>query len=169
VGRRAGWPEAPATTPPFPFTEWPYGAATLLGVSRPNSVDSPLMVALANTGVGKWMNETGIQVYGWVNGGGNLRTNTSRPADTVQKDQLDWGFRFSALYGENYRYTNGYGYMSYQFNGHNLYYGYDFPMVYGELFVPFVADGCCSAWGASSCCRISRRSSPPTITCIRTP
>jgi hypothetical protein len=31
--------------------------------------------------------------------------------------------------------------MSYQFNGHNLYYGYDFPMVYGELFIPQVADG----------------------------
>jgi hypothetical protein len=167
-GRRAGWPEAPATTPPFPFTEWPYGGSTNLGVSRTSSVDSPLMVALANTGVGKWMNETGIQVYGWVNGGGNISTNTSRPAgnnpaaymvnpnsfqldqavvyiervpDTVQRDQMDWGFRFSALYGENYRYTNGYGYMSYQFNGHNLFYGYDFPMVYGELFIPQVLDG----------------------------
>jgi hypothetical protein len=167
-GRRAGWPDAPATTPPMPFTEWPYGGSTSLGVSRTASADSPLMVALANTGAGKWMNETGIQVYGWINGGGNISTNTSRPAgnnpaaymvdpnsfqldqavvyiervpDTVQRDHMDWGFRFSALYGENYRYTNGYGFMSYQFNGHNLYNGYDFPMVYGELFVPQVVDG----------------------------
>jgi hypothetical protein len=47
--RRAGWPDAPATTPPFPFTEWPYGGATSIGVTRPSSADSPLMVALANT------------------------------------------------------------------------------------------------------------------------
>jgi hypothetical protein len=79
------------------------------------------MVALANTGLGKAMNEANIQVYGWVNGGGNISTNTSRPAgnnpaaymvdpnsfqldqavvyiervpDTVQRDQMDWGSRF---------------------------------------------------------------------------
>ncbi|HXL50143.1 MAG TPA: hypothetical protein VN975_15285, partial [Xanthobacteraceae bacterium] len=27
-GRRAGWPAAPQNTPPYPFTEWPYGGAT---------------------------------------------------------------------------------------------------------------------------------------------
>src|SRR5215469_18601369 len=48
-GRRAGWPPAPQSTPPYPYTEWPYGGATSIGVTRPNSVDSPLMVALANT------------------------------------------------------------------------------------------------------------------------
>src|SRR5271166_1385038 len=47
--RRAGWPAQPQTTPPMPFTEWPYGAATSIGVTRPNAVDSPLMVALGNT------------------------------------------------------------------------------------------------------------------------
>ena len=166
--RRKGWQDAPETIPPYPFTEWPYGGATNLGVSRPNSADSPLMNALGNTGVGKWMNESNIQVYGWVNGGGNISTNTSRPAgnnpaaymvnpnsiqldqavvyieripDTVQSDHIDWGFRFSTIYGENYRYTNAYGIASYQFNGHNLFEGYDFPMVYGELFIPQIADG----------------------------
>jgi hypothetical protein len=166
--RRKDYQDAPATTPPFPFTEWPYGGATSMGVSRPNSADSPLMVALANTDVGKWMNAANIQAYGWFNGGGNISTNDNKPAgnnpaaymvdpnsfqldqaviyvervpDTVQSDHIDWGFRFSALYGENYRYTNGYGHMSWQFNGHNLFDGYDFPMVYGELFVPQLADG----------------------------
>jgi hypothetical protein len=43
-GRRANWPTTPETTPPMPFTEWPYGGTTNLGVNRPNSVDSPLMV-----------------------------------------------------------------------------------------------------------------------------
>src|SRR5450755_4042604 len=74
-GRRDHWPTTPQSTPPFPFTEWPYGGATALGVSRPSSVDSPLMVALANTGLGKAMNENHIQVYGWVNVGGNISTS----------------------------------------------------------------------------------------------
>ena len=26
--RRAGWPDAPQTSPPMPFTEWPYGGST---------------------------------------------------------------------------------------------------------------------------------------------
>src|SRR5271166_5162417 len=48
-GRRKGWTPAPQTTPPYPFTEWPYGGSTSIGVTRPNSVDSPLMTAMSNT------------------------------------------------------------------------------------------------------------------------
>ncbi|VEB38362.1 Uncharacterised protein [Legionella sainthelensi] len=55
TSHRAGWPATPESTPPRPFTEWPYGATTSLGVSLPNSVDSPLMVGLANAPVGKWL------------------------------------------------------------------------------------------------------------------
>ena len=81
-------------------------------------------------------NEAHIQIYGWVNFGGNVSTNTVKPGgnwpaaymytpntaqldqavvyierlpDTVQKDHVDWGFRLSAMYGENYRYTTAYG------------------------------------------------------------
>ena len=167
-GRRKDWTPAPATIPPYPFTEWPYGGATAIGVTRPNSVDSPLMTALSNTVVGKAMNDAHIQVYGWVNVGGNVSTNTVKPGgnwpssymytpdtvqldqvvvyierlpDTVQKDHVDWGFRLSAIYGENYRYTTAYGVASYQLLNHNLVNGYDFPMVYGEMYVPFVAEG----------------------------
>ncbi len=167
-GRRAGWAAAPATTPPFPFTEWPYGGATSLGVTRPSSTDSPLMVAIANTQLGKTLNDNNLQIYGWINGGFNVSTNTVKPGgnwpaaydytpnvptldqavvyferlpDTVQKDHVDWGFRLSAIYGENYRYTTSYGVASNQLLGHNLNNGYDFPMVYGELYVPQVADG----------------------------
>jgi hypothetical protein len=166
--RRAGWPDAPQSVPPYPFTEWPYGGTTSLGVTRTGSVDSPLMMALGNTGLGKWMNDSGIQVYGWVNGGGNISTNTvkfggnapaaydfnpnsiqldqavvyiERLPDTVQQDHIDWGFRFSTIYGENYRYTTSFGVASYQLLGHNLYNGFDFPMVYGELYIPQIADG----------------------------
>jgi hypothetical protein len=166
--RRAGWPDAPQTTPPMPFTEWPYGGSTSIGVTRPASADSPLMVALANTGLGHLMADNSVQVYGWVNGGGNISSNTVRPGgnapaaydytpntlqldqavvyvervpDTVQQDHIDWGFRFSAIYGENYRYTTSYGVASYQLLNHNLVNGFDFPMVYGELYVPQLFDG----------------------------
>jgi Putative beta-barrel porin-2, OmpL-like. bbp2 len=166
--RRAGWPTTPQTTPPMPFTEWPYGGSTAIGVTRPNSVDSPLMVALGNTQLGKAMNDARVQVYGWINGGFNISSNGVKPGgnwpaaymftpntiqldqavlyierlpDTVQKDHIDWGFRISALYGENYRYTAAYGLASYQLLGHNLYNGYDFPMLYGEVYFPQVAEG----------------------------
>jgi putative OmpL-like beta-barrel porin-2 len=165
---RPGWPTTPQTTPPMPFTEWPYGGTTTIGVTRPSSIDSPLMVALANTGLGHWMNDNHIQMYGWFNGGGNISTSSTKPGgnwpaaydytpntftldqavlyiervpDTVQKDHIDWGFRVSGIYGENYRYTTAYGLWSHQLLGHNLTNGYDAPMVYGELYIPNVAEG----------------------------
>jgi hypothetical protein len=167
-GRRDGWPATPQTTPPMPFTEWPYGGTTPFGVTRTGSADSPLMVAIGNTGLGQWMNETGIQVYGWVDPGVNISSAHRQPAgnapaayiytpntlqldqaviyidrfpDTVQKDHIDWGMRLSAIYGENYRFTTAYGVASYQFLQKNNIYGYDFPMVYGELYIPQVAEG----------------------------
>lgn len=165
---REGWPTTPESTPPMPFTEWPYGATTALGVSRPNSVDSPLMVGMGNTSAGKWLQNTHIQIYGWLNGGGNISTNTVKPGgnipmgyiytpntvqldqavlymervpNTVQTSHIDWGFRLSGLYGETYRYTTAYGFASYQLLNNNAVYGYDFPMVYGELYIPQVAEG----------------------------
>ncbi|MEA2730870.1 MAG: hypothetical protein QOF70_5345 [Acetobacteraceae bacterium] len=167
-GRRANWDPAPQTTPPMPFTDWPYGGTTALGGNRTGSVDSPLMMSIANTAVGKWMQDTGIQIYGWVDPGFNISSNThrklgnapvsyaaypntvqldqaviyiERTPDTVQTDHVDWGFRFSAIYGENYRYTTSYGIASYQLLKNNQQNGYDFPMMYGELFIPQVAEG----------------------------
>jgi hypothetical protein len=167
-GRRAGWPATPQSTPPMPFTEWPYGGSTSIGVTRPNSVDSPLMVAIANTTLGKAMSDAHIQVYGWVNAGGNLSNMTTKPGgnapaaymytpnafqldqavvyverlpDTVQKDHIDWGFRISGIYGENYRYTTAYGIFSEQLLKRNAVYGFDMPMMYGELYIPWVMEG----------------------------
>ena len=165
--RRTEWPATPQSTPPMPFSEWPYGGSTNLGVTRPNSVDSPLMAALGNTAAGQTMSDAHIQVYGWVNAGGNLSSNTVRggnsPAaydynpntvqldqavlyiertpDTVQKDHIDWGFRLAPIYGENYRYTTAYGLWSNQLLNNNANNGYDLPMAYGEVFFPQVAQG----------------------------
>ncbi|MGC1181685.1 outer membrane beta-barrel protein [Legionella sp.] len=165
---RDGWPATPQSTPPMPFTEWPYGATTPIGVSRPNSVDSPFMVSIGNTSTGKWLQKNHIQIYGWLNGGGNLSTNTVKPGgnapiaymytpntvqldqmvlyiervpDTVQTHYIDWGFRLSGIYGENYRYTTAYGIVSYQLLKNNTVNGYDFPMVYAELYIPKIAEG----------------------------
>ena len=166
-GRREYWPATPQSIPPMPFTEWPYGGTTSLGVTRPSSVDSPLMVALGNTAAGQALNDSHIQVYGWVNVGGNLSNNTVRggnsPAaydynpntvqldqavlyierlpDTVQKDHVDWGFRIAPIYGENYRYTTAYGLFSNQLLNQNKNNGYDIPMAYGEIFIPQLAEG----------------------------
>ena len=125
------------------------------------------MTALGNTNVGSWMNDNHIQVYGWVNAGGNLSNNTvkggnapaaydynpntvqldqavvyiERLPDTVQKDHVDWGFRIAPIYGENYRYTTAYGLFSSQLLNQNLNNGFDIPMAYGEIFIPQVMDG----------------------------
>jgi hypothetical protein len=64
-----------------------------------------------------------------------------RTPDTVQTDHIDWGFRLSGIYGENYRYTTSYGLVSGQLLKNNSVNGYDFPMVYGELYIPQIADG----------------------------
>jgi hypothetical protein len=166
-GRRDYWPATPEAIPPYPFTEWPYGGTTALGVTRTSSVDSPLMSALGNTAVGQALNDSHIQVYGWIDGGGNLSNNTVRggnaPAaydynpntvqldqavlyierlpDTVQKDHVDWGFRIAPIYGENYRYTTAYGLFSSQLLNQNNNNGFDIPMAYGEVFIPQLAEG----------------------------
>ena len=167
-GRIADWPATPESVPPMPFSEWPYGGTTAIGVTRPNSVDSPLMVAIANTSPGQWLSENHFQIYGWLDPGANISSNTQRPAgnapvayaytpntvqldqavlyidrfpDTVQTDHIDWGLRLSGIYGENYRYTTAYGIASYQLLKTNAPIGYDFPMVYGELYIPFIFQG----------------------------
>ena len=64
-----------------------------------------------------------------------------RLPDTVQKDHFDWGFRFSPLYGETYRYTTAGGIFSKQLQKWNLFAGYDAPMIYAELYFPWVFEG----------------------------
>jgi hypothetical protein len=64
-----------------------------------------------------------------------------RQPDTVQTDHIDWGFRISPLYGLDYRFTTGKGYWSDQLLGKNLENGFDVPMAYFDLYVPYVAEG----------------------------
>jgi hypothetical protein len=60
---------------------------------------------------------------------------TSNVCQTLS-DHFDWGFRFSSIYGVDYRYTTAYGLFSYQLLNHNFVNGYDFPMEYVDLYFP---------------------------------
>ena len=59
-----------------------------------------------------------------------------RPLDTVQQDHFDWGFRFTNLYGIDFRYTTAKGYFSNQLLKHNHLYGYDPLQMHLDLYFP---------------------------------
>src|SRR5262249_55221976 len=62
-----------------------------------------------------------------------------RQLDSVQTDHMDWGFRFSNLYGIDYRYMTAGGWLSYQLLKHNSLYSYDPPEVYLDVYYPWMA------------------------------
>jgi len=159
-------PPTPQSIPPMPFTEWPYGGTQNIAKTLPSSTDSPFMVAIGNTAVGHWLNDNHIQVYGWVDPAGNISSNKVRPAgnlpisygytpntlqldqavlyierlpDEVQNDHFDWGFRVSGLYGVDGRYTTSYGLFSNQLLKSNAVNIADMPMVYVDLYYPYLA------------------------------
>jgi len=162
---RRGFP-APVDGPPYPFSDWPYGGSVVIGA--PWTQSSPVMQALWSGPHGEAWKKSGVQVYGWLNAGCNVSTShksryanfpeaysevpdsclpdqevlyIERQPDTVQKDHFDWGFRFTNLYGIDYRFTTAKGYFSHQLLQKNLEYGYDLVMAYVDLYFPHVADG----------------------------
>jgi len=150
--RPAPYPPQPQTSPPMPFTVWPYGGTNPVGATIPSSIDSPLMTALAPTGFGQFLNDAHTQIYGWINPGLNVSTSNEHkggnfPAayaydpNTIWPDHIDWGFRVSPIYGETYRYTTALGFASYQLQHKNQQAGFDVPMIYGELYIPNIAEG----------------------------
>jgi len=157
---------APVDGPPFPFTVWPYGGSVTIG--QPWTQAGPLMTAIWGSSHGDWWKRNRIQIYGWLNGGVNVSTSQKsgystfpeayaergdtpeldqevlyieRQPDTVQTDHIDWGFRISALYGLDYRFTTAEGWFSNQLLVHNYENGFDLPMAYFDLYIPYVAQG----------------------------
>ena len=120
-----------------------------------------------------------IMIYGWLDIGGTLSTSkhsmapnsyaevpnavqldqfvvrVERQVDTSQTNHADWGFRISALYGEDYRFTTAQGFFSGQLLQHNSLYGFDIPELYAEFYLPYVAEG--------MDIQIGRSISPPDI------
>jgi hypothetical protein len=171
--------DSPFSSPPFPSAEWQLGGMDYpIGVPNENS-QYPLERALACTDLGSWMQKNRVEMYGWINPSANLSTSNfnsyplsyaTRPnrvefdqflfrierlPDTVQTDNVDWGFHFDNLYGYDYHYTTMKGVFSNQLlNNPNpnqpiaanagvagKVYGDD-PMIwYGEVYVPWVAQG----------------------------
>ena len=163
----------PTTNPPWPFVMWPMGGAPWIGY--PNSTQYPLTTALQTGSHGEWWKKANIQVYGWVDLGMNISTSTARPygnlpaaysevpntvqldqltlyiervPDTIQTDHFDWGFRFTNLYGLDYRFTTAQGYFSQQLLnnpkadgsiGNKM--GYDPVMMYVDLYFPHIGKG----------------------------
>jgi hypothetical protein len=131
-------------------------------------VGFPLETLLKNTtDFGKFLDQTRTRIYGWINPGVEL-TNSSalntfpisynpvanhleldqavvrleRDPDTVQQDHADWGFRFSAIYGVDYRWTSAYGFTSDQLAAKNQLNGFDLPEAFFMLYEPhFFAGG----------------------------
>lgn len=157
---------SPVDGPPFPFSDWPYGGSVV--ISKPWTQSSPFMDALWSGPHGEGWKESGVQIYGWLNFGGNLSTSDKpgysnlpaayaekpdtiqpdqevlyieRQPNTVQTDHFDWGFRVASLYGLDYRFTTAKGVFSEQLLKHNREYGFDPVMVYADLYFPHVAQG----------------------------
>jgi hypothetical protein len=155
---------APLDAPPFPSADWVFGGAPDIG-SPTGDATTPLMRAIYGGGNGDWWRRTGVDIYGWVNGGFNISTShaSNAPAayyirpngaeldqvalyiervpNTVQTDHVDWGFRVTNLYGLDYRFTTVKGVFSQQLLQQNNFYGYDPVMVYADVYIPFLAQG----------------------------
>lgn len=130
----------PDTDPIYPLNSWVWKNMTLLKDQK-------------------------IRIYGWlnpsINGSSSVHSNSplsysivpnrfeleqlvlrmERPVDTVQTESIDWGFRFSNLFGIDYRYTTADGYFSWQLLQDNHLNGYDPIEAYGQLYFPKVAQG----------------------------
>jgi hypothetical protein len=155
---------SPWSSPPFPGSE--YQGYPLIGTPKNAALDNyALMKGLYATPWADTIRDSGVKVYGWVTAQGNfstaqfsnsptsywLKPNTfqldqavlrfEREADTVQTDHMDWGFRSTHVYGEDYRYTTAGGWFSQQLLARNQLNGYDPIEQYMDLYIPWVAEG----------------------------
>ena len=176
-GERRGL--APPLDPAFPSTEFVGSAGqSLIGVP-----DTPATYPLEKM---LWktcplLQRARVHVYGWTNPGYNWSTShksniplsyaiaprslqldqlilrLERVPDTVQTEHWDWGFRFSNLFGIDYRWTTAQGWnpASSELLKHNKLYGYDPVECYGLLYLPKIKNGMMLKFG--------RYISPPDI------
>ena len=163
-------PPPPFDSPPFPSADWQIGGTQIIG-DPGELPAYPLMQAIYEGPGGQAWKDSKVQIYGWVNFSGNISTShpsnksengnfpliydlrpnrmelnqivlyLERLANENQTDHIDWGFRISALYGLDYRFTTTYGFLSDQLLLHNSYSGFDMPMIYLDLYIPYVFQG----------------------------
>jgi hypothetical protein len=123
---RRGAP-SPLDSPPFPNSDWSYGGSPVIG--EPDTNSYPLMTAINQA-------RSRTKLYGWIDPTLNFSTSAhsnapeandvysnrfelnqlvlyaERLPDSVQRDHIDWGYHLTALYGTDYRFTTGKGYLS---------------------------------------------------------
>jgi Putative beta-barrel porin-2, OmpL-like. bbp2 len=163
-------PPPPFDSPPFPNGDWQIGGSQIIG-DPGELAPYPFMQAIYEGPGGQAWKDSKVQIYGWVNFSGNISTSHTtkqsengnfpliydlrpnrmelnqfvvyleRLPDENQTDHVDWGFRISTLYGLDYRFTTTYGFFSDQLLKHNSYTGFDMPMVYLDIYVPYVFHG----------------------------
>jgi hypothetical protein len=153
---------SPWDSPPFPASE--YQGYPLIGVPY-STKEYPLMKAINEGPFGDAIRASRVKGYGWINGSYNWSTNKNsnmptsywivpnsivlnqavfrleREVDSVQTDHVDVGFRATALYGIDYRYTTAGGWLSDQLLKHNQLYGFDPTEMYVDTYIPGVAQG----------------------------
>jgi hypothetical protein len=156
-------PPAPFDSPPFPSADWQIGGTPFIG--DPGEIPSwPLMEAIYAGPNGDAWKRSRVQIYGWEDFSWNVSTstNTSRGPDAnfpliydlrpnrveqnqfvlyIQTDHIDWGFRISGVYELDYRFMISRGFLSHQLLKENNYYGFDLPMVYLDIYVPWIFQG----------------------------
>ena len=149
---------SPLDSPPFPSSDW---VGTVVVGEPDGTADYPLQKAI----FGNSLTKSRIKIYGWGTASGNLSSSSNsnapmsydvvpnafelqqavlrfdRAPNTAQTASADWGFRFTSLYGVDYRYTTSKGWLSDQLLEHNALYGYDPVELYGLLYLPHVAQG----------------------------
>jgi hypothetical protein len=123
--------------------------------------------------------DPGVRVYGWIDPGIEMSTSKSSnyplsyndvpgvpeldqavlrfdlEPNTVQQTHFDWGFRFTSLYGVDYRYTTMEGVLSNQLLLRNQTNGYDPVEVYAVGYFPHFGEG--------TTLQLGRYISPPDI------
>ncbi len=162
---------APQNSPPFPYGEFQIGGTPTIGDRNEQTVYPLMKALFdgpdgqwwkdSRVFLSGWVefggnastssNQPGNNMYGnapylydQVPNSLNLHQfdfHAIRLPDTYQTDHIDWGFRVDALYGQDYRFTTMKGLFSNQLLVNNQKYGYDMPMIYGDIYIPWVAQG----------------------------
>ena len=152
--------DAPFQAPPMPFSDF---IGPTIGVNDTSVL--PLMESLYKGPNGQAWKDSRIKIFGWFDPSYNASTSRNsniplsynivpnklelsqvilifeRTLNTAQTEEFDWGFRFTNLYGIDYRYTTAKGYFSNQLLKHNHLYGYDPLQIQLDLYFPHIADG----------------------------
>ena len=162
---------APQNSPPFPYGEYQIGGTPTIGDRNEQTAYPLMKALLdgpdgqwwkdSRIFISGWVelggnlstsqNQPGAGIYGnapylYSQVPNTLQLHQAdihaiRLPDTYQTDHIDWGFRIDALYGQDYRFTSMKGLFSNQLLNNNQHYGFDMPMIYGDIYIPWVAQG----------------------------